>query len=192
MPTEDLSWLKNKFLLLDTNILIDSVKYPDEFKTFFDLVNSNEVKSVVDYTITFEFLRYANSTKESKDYNLFLDKIFGAKKNQIALLPRPEIFKIAENIALIANRTDNNKIGLADCLIGAQLAKYTDGLLFLATQNHSDFPVCIYDLLYKHDMRLTNGKIKVVGIYQLNRNKYKELAKELLLDSDPFKENLQV
>ncbi len=184
MPTEDLSWLKNKFVLLDTNILIDSAKNPVEFESFYSLLSNHDVKSVFDYTITFEFLSYAVSSKQIMDYNLFLDHTFGAKKNQLQLPTSPKLFKVAQNISLIANRTDNNKIGLADCLIGAQLAQYSDGSLFLATQNHSDFPPCIYDLMCKQIIRLKSGKIKVIGIYKLNKEQYLELVNDLSISDN--------
>jgi len=189
MPTEDLSWLKNRFVLLDTNILIDSAKYPVEFKSFYDLLSNNNVKSVFDYTVNFEFLSHATSLKESKDYHLFLDHTFGAKKNQLQLPTSSQLFKVAQNISLIANRMDNNKISLADCLIGAQMAQYSDGSLFLATQNHSDFPACIYDLLFKQIIRLKNGKIKLIGFYKLNKDRYTSLVDDLLISDNSPKSN---
>ena len=169
--------LRNKHVLLDTNILIDSSKFPDEFGSFFDLLNEKSVISVIDQTIKFEFLRGAQNNAEYKKLEDFLDLLFG--QNRLELEPNRATFDVARKIASLSYRTGNKSIKLGDSLIAAQVEKYSrngSGNLFLATQNHKDFPPFLFNCVYVHLITLKDGSIKPVGIYEFNTYNFKKLS----------------
>ena len=72
----------------------------------------------------------------------------------------------AQIISAIAYRASNKVLDLADCIIAAQIATYHKNSslakLYLATQNHADFPPAIFNRVYTELITLDDGKIKIV------------------------------
>ncbi len=165
-----LEFLRGNYILLDTNILIDGIKYPNEFGEFFNAVKQNNCSTVVEPVIEFEFFRGARNNKELLLFKEFMTLVFGQSPERVTR-PNEETFKTAQLISAIAYRTDNKTLDLADCLISAQIAKYM-GKLFLATQNHTDFPSAIFDRVYTKLIELPDGKLKTIGIYVIDKSRF--------------------
>ncbi|MDD3190818.1 MAG: PIN domain-containing protein [Candidatus Pacebacteria bacterium] len=140
--------IKNKHLILDTNVLINASKYQEKYFDFFDLLNKLDVKLVIDDSVKFEFLRGA-STKE----NLLKNEDFLSKLNKAELIVTKEIFEMAREISNIYVRNIRNstqKISFVDCLIAGQMEKFNEQKeqLFFATENNTDFPLLLFDRIY--------------------------------------------
>ena len=176
---ENIEFLENKYLLLDTNILIDSVKYTDDFTEFFQVISSKKVVSVLDSIVKFEFFRGARNRKEYSGYRAFLDELL--KKPEMMPLPNEEDYLNAQRIAAISLRSNNKDIKFPDCLIGAMLIRYSHPMprLFLATQNHRDFTPTLFTLEKSVVIRLDSGNIKTVGIYSFNLKRFNEMCEDL-------------
>lgn len=171
--------LRQRHILLDTNILISSAKYKKYFASFFQELNLNEVQSVTDYGIKFEFLRSSN-TKERREAKLkYLDLILGS--NRLELFVNAEIFDLAIEIANIYSRKTkgaDKQFSFADCLIAAQMMKYQNSL-YLATVDNNDFPSYLFDrkLIRTIDV---GTNIFNIGIYSFNTASYQRCKEEFL------------
>lgn len=172
----EITEIKNEYVLLDTNVLIDSFKYPEEFKEFYSFLEKHKVQSVVDMTVTLELNRGAKTQKIKSDQEKFLKLLFA--KKPLTLKWDDEIILNAEKISNILNRTENKTLSLGDSLIAGQLKKYssnTYGKLFFATQNHSDFLPILFTPIHFYQIRLSNGTIKLIGLYKFNLSQYQTL-----------------
>jgi hypothetical protein len=92
-----------------------------------------------------------------------------------------QILRNAEELAILYSHKDSNlsnKISFIDCLIAGQLMKYPNRL-FLATLNHSDFPLFIFDRIHIETID-AGEEILTVGIYAFNQRKY-EVSKHNFL-----------
>lgn len=174
----NLEFIQDKYLLLDTNILIDSVKFPEEFTSFYKKIEQVRATPVLDYVTHLEFIRGAKSKTEKKIFDTFIDKAFHT--DLIELPIEKKIFSIAEKICLIITRMSNNQIDLGDALISAQICNGKSDKLFLVTANHQDFPVCLFNCLYTENIVLSNGRLKTVCIYKFRLDEYNKLCTELL------------
>lgn len=185
MSIEDLKSILGKYILLDTNVLIDSAKFPEDFSIFYNFLQENNIISILDPTIRLEFIRGAQTRKDKELFEVFLNETVGS--DRIELKPSEKIFGIAENIALITAQVNNAKMDLGDCLIAAQMASIKTDLL-IATQNHQDFPAALFDRLHVEIIPVSEtGKIKTVGIYKMNKGNYEILSRKILNDNDPYK-----
>lgn len=185
MSSKDLVQIQDKFILLDTNVIIDSTKFPEEFGSFYKLLSDRSVTPILDHTTRLEFVRSAKTKSDKQNYENFLNLIFS--NDRIEMPPSLKLFGIAENISLIVSRMENNSIELGDSLISAQLANGKSQNLFLATENHQDFPSCLFERLHLEIVYLPNGKIKTVGIYKFLKENYEKLSFDLLGDTDFYK-----
>lgn len=174
----NLQTLKNKYLLLDTNVLINSLKNPEKFSGFFTNIQKElEMQPVIDHSIKFEFLRGAVFQEQKETLSDFLSLLFG--KNYLELRVDSEIFNTATELANIFSRKNSNsksQISFGDCLISAQMCRYNKDKdqLFLATIDNKDFPLCVFDRIDIHTIDLCNDIINI-GIYSFNTSSYKKL-----------------
>ncbi len=170
---------KNKHILLDTNILINAAKYKEYFKSFFEELADNEVQSVIDYGIKFEFLRSSNTQERREDKKRYLDLILG--KDRMELLVNSEIIDSAIELANIYSRKikgADKQFSFTDCVIAAQMKRYQKSL-YLATLDNNDFPLYIFNRvdIYTID---TENEILNIGIYSFNDSKYQRCKREFL------------
>lgn len=170
-----LSISKHGFVLLDTNILIDTSKYPKEFSVLHSELQRLEISSVVESTIQFEFLR---GLKNQSVGEQLLDELCGG--DRIVLGPDKDIFDRALAISRIYYRSDNKQVRVADVLIAAQICKFarnssSEYELLLATQNHKDFPPVLFKRVEDMLITLTDGSIKTIGFYRFCKNKFEQL-----------------
>ena len=168
-----LNTLRNKHLLLDTNVIIYSLKFISEgyFNDFFKKLNELNVKSVIDEYVLFEFLRSSRTKANLEGKKHYLDSLLGGKTWQLPITK--EILDNAKELALIYSNKDPNLSGrtsIADCMIAAQLMKYKNEI-FLATTDNNDYPNIIFDRVGIVTIDSLK-EILNIGIYQFNKNKY--------------------
>lgn len=144
-----LSRIKNKSLLLDTCILVETTRNKQNeigfIRDLYDEIKQNDIDPLIDQTVEIEFLRGSNTKVALNTKRQFLEKFLGA--NSKFILPdNTEIFTSAGRISNLYRfiNVERNQISLADCLIAAQLKKYSH-TVYLATINHADFPIAIFD-----------------------------------------------
>lgn len=167
---------KGSSVLLDTNILIDTSKHETVFGELFIELNRLHVVPIIERTIRFEFLRGFGDQQKGID---FLDEFV---PDATILTPDKTIFQIALDISHIYLRSDNKHTSVPDALIAAQLCKYTHGAkakypVYLATQNHKDFPPVLFERVEECLLTLPDGKIKVVGFYRFKKEIFDDLTK---------------
>lgn len=172
-----LSFLKNKWLLVDTNFLINFAENSDSFRGFIDTLQSLNVYLVIDRSIEFEFLRSANRRLELEKRILLLEKLLGT--DRIFLRYQDELFEDAKTLANLYSKINgqyNKQISFQDCLIAAHLRKYKNNL-YLATLDLQDFPLEVFDRVQV--ICIDVGKsVLTIGFYAYNETKYDELVRK--------------
>lgn len=167
--------IKDKHLILDTNLLIYVAKNREIFSPFFDKIRQLNVVSVIDQTIKFEFLRGCTTKEDLQIKQEYLDLLLGS--NRMELPVDKSIFEKARLISNIYCRKNINyakQISFGDCLIAAQMIKYNStsrNELFIATTDNSDFPTFIFnrvDVITLHD----DNTIFNIGIYGINQKSF--------------------
>jgi len=160
-------------ILLDTNVLIDSVEYPEEFQWLYNALNDVEsISHTLSPIIRLEFFRgFANKVKA----NELLERALG-KDNFILPIDQKD-YDLAYEIARVYLSNGNKKISIGDLLIASEVAKYsipkrTSTPLVLATQNHKDFSPVLFDLVDVMNIPLRNGQIKTIGFYVFNADRF--------------------
>lgn len=170
-----LSITQRGFVLLDTNILIDTTKFPEEFSVLHNELKRLHINSVVESTIKFEFLRGLRNVQVGQ---LLLDALCGA--GHMVLHPDKSTFETALHISQIYYKNENKQVKISDVIIAAQIAKYARGErneteLLLATQNHKDFPPVLFDRVENLLITLADGSIKVIGFYRFRLDRFNQL-----------------
>ena len=160
---------------MDTNVLIDTFKFPDDFSVLYNELENRKIISVTESTIRFEFLRGLRNIKRGED---LLDQLCG--ENHLVLQPDKETFEKALQISQIYLQTDNTQTKIADVIIAAQIAKFAKNPgnateLLLATQNHMDFPPVLFQRVQELLITLADGSIKIIGFYRFRLDRFNEL-----------------
>lgn len=173
--------LRDKFVLLDSNILINSSKNPEEFEAFYRSLVEYNTKAVLDESVKFEFLRGMRESGDKEKYDNFLTLLFGNVSEKLELKVDPKTFEVAKNIAVIYGRHSKPKIEFGDCMIASQMHKYTHSGLYLATENHDDFPRLLFDLIHTQVIDVAaRGELHTIGIYKFRLEEYKKLLAQFL------------
>lgn len=166
--------IKNKYIILDTNILIKALENFSAFESLFIFLKNVDC-AIVDFPlIRFEFTRniFLPGHRESRER--FLD----------ILSPSPLPFKekLIEDSLEIARiyahqGVQKGQISLVDCCIAAYLKQYKENL-FLITLNHKDFPVILFDRLFIFPIDGDND-VFAPAFYKFNDKKWSSLRKKL-------------
>lgn len=154
-----LSTLKNKYLLLDTNVFIDAFSNPKEFGLFFNELKSNETSLVTVDLIKTEFLKGAfNKTKYTEKLE-FIEEIIDT------CLPMTQDILDYIYELILMYKEDGKGVSFPDFLLGATLMKYKSSL-FIMTKDSSDFPLNIFELASYVNV-IKRKSIHCYGIYSL-------------------------
>lgn len=157
-----------KWVLLDTNIIIEGFQNPDEFIEFHKELVEAACAPVYIPMIEFEFLRGAFDPKIKAKRKEFLEEV--AQK-----YPTRSDSGLTESAIEIANAYEARKgpkPELVDCHVAALLRMFP-GRLFLATLNHQDYPTFLFNPLYVFPV-VTKKRLLTVGIYEWDLNGAKE------------------
>lgn len=169
------SILKDKYLLLDTNILINCSKFPPLFKGFLNKLIDNDITPVIDHTVRFEFLRKADSAYQRTVLEAFLNSLF---PNVMELPFNKETVTDAIDFANIYAWKKEKAISLADCFLASAMKKFnekaTNPLLYLATENHKDFPEYVFKRIGIETVERTRTDIHNIGVYEFDNNGFKK------------------
>ncbi len=171
--------IARKYLLLDTNILVDSAKYKDNFKPFYAELKKLNVAPVIDSSIKLEFLRSANNIKNLQEKIWCLNVLLGSQKDRLELPITDETLIDARKLSNLYHHLKIKKkksISVVDCLLAAHLKKYINNL-YLATSNNSDFTTKIFDRIHIFNIGI-NDEIRNIGIYKYSEKKYLEVLEK--------------
>jgi hypothetical protein len=168
--------LRNKHLLLDTNILINSAKYPLEFETFFEELSAFHIVPIIDEAIKLEFLRSANTQKKLLIKINYLTLLLGNDQKRLDLPITIDTLVNARRFSNLSHYLNLKKqsISLGDSILSAQLKKYS-GSLYLATMNHKDFPLRLFNRVLVKNIE-TSDELFTIGIYGFSESKYNEVV----------------
>lgn len=162
--------LGTKFIIFDTNILIEAFKHFDSFKVLLNDLHHYNCKPLYFPLIEFEFTRDAMRPEHNKARRGFLETIIGGTKLPI----NDDLVDIAVEIARVyAHQKDiaSNKISIVDCCVAAYMRKYQNKL-FLLTMNHRDFPLVLFDRIQPFALD-ANDNVLAPAIYKFNEAKWK-------------------
>lgn len=163
--------IRNKHLILDTNLLVNIVKNTDIFLSFTEKIEQLNVKSVIDQTIKFEFLRGCSTKSDIQKKEKWLDYLLGS--NRMELPVDKNIFeraRLISNIYCRKNPKYAKQISFGDCLIAAQMMKYNRSRdsLYIATIDNNDFPTFIFNRISIETI-YDDKSIFNIGIYGIDK-----------------------
>jgi predicted nucleic acid-binding protein len=169
-------FLDHKAVLLDTNLIIDAGRNGDAYAPFFKELEEQSVQAVTDWAIKYEFLRGANTSSDYVKKALWLDTVFGSNRLELDVTAKTyEDATFISSLMLFLNVKGASPI---DCLIAAQL-KRRQGHAYLATQNHKDFSLKLFNR--KAVMSVEAGdEVRAIGIYEFSPEKYAEAVSRFL------------
>jgi predicted nucleic acid-binding protein len=139
LPHDFYSVTKDKFLLLDTSVFIDTLLNPVKFEQLFSKLKNNGCTLVTLDAIQLEFIKGS------------LDDVSFEKKKLVISGIVDSVLPISKDIwdesleLLKAYKEDGKTASVADLLLGGTIVKYS-GTILLITKNLSDFPTNIYKL----------------------------------------------
>ena len=163
--------LKNKFLLLDTGVIIRGFEHFEEFEIFFNFLKQADCGLVYFPFIEFEFVRGAYDPHLRERKQEFLHALAMTKmpfRSETTLMP--DTIKIAN--AYTARKL--NSPALTDCCIAAYLKNFSKNLLFV-TVNHKYFPTFLFDRIFIYPID-TQKDIFPLGFYQYSEIKGKDIG----------------
>lgn len=157
-PPNFIPTVKNKFLLLDTNVLRDAASKPSVFRNLFNELKSSGVTLVTLDFVKFELLKGSMNESKYQEKELFIDDIIDA-----ILVPLPETFQRSYDLIQMY-KSDGVGLHITDLFLGATLMQYREGI-YLMTRDTSDFLQSVFDLPFVLNLPHNKG-IFAYGIYQ--------------------------
>lgn len=178
--------LAGKYLLLDTNVVVNYANFNPFLLEVIDRIESHKITSVLDELVRFEFLRDAASPTELQVLREFLKGLFRLDDSEIDipfLPPTPELFTYATEIAnLYSWKLKNSKISVVDCFLAARMRKAnekTPDRVYLVSSDHTDFPDLLFDRIGIETIDLGNSILNI-GFYRFNIDKFTKLHNEYI------------
>lgn len=169
--------LKDKHLLLDTNVFIDSFNFaqPQDYVLFFNKLKDNNTTLTTIDGVVMEFLKGSKSEEVYSKKNEHIENIIDVK------LPffQEESATIHELIKLY--KAGGGSVELVDYHLGANLMKYKHNL-FLMTRNSKDFPQDIFSL----ESTISFASSKTIFTYGIYTYGKKEIQKGVILKGALF------
>jgi len=186
MKSIDYKNLAGKYLLLDSNVLINYSKFQTLYEDFFSELRNNKVTLLIDSHVKFEILRFSKDRKERDSLEEWFIK-FGINFEEMEVANPKELSDYALNVANIYEKKYNasGNISLTDCFLAGIMAFYNrnSGQMYLATENHRDFPCSVlFNRLYVKTIDLhknDSSSIHNIGIYEFDKKRFDDSKKEL-------------
>lgn len=154
--------LRDKTLLLDTNVLMDAYRLPSEFYELLQELVSLGCDVITTKTIVIEFLGSTTNEDDLSKKVAFLEMLLG-KHLQHGYLPIDRDFPDATDFLAFSRAA--NKFQPADFELYLTLKKYRQHLL-LVTRNHKDFPTKLVNRVSFITL-LGKTEIHTYGVYSL-------------------------
>jgi len=151
--------LRNKHLLLDTNIFRDVASKPSVFTSFFNLLKNSDVTLATIDLVKFEILKgSANNLKYEEKEQMIKDiteeVIIPTTSEMIA-----SVYELIKQYGI-----DGASISVTDLYLGAALIQFKKNL-FLLTRDTTDFLQRIFELSGVINIPCSKG-IFTYGVYQ--------------------------
>lgn len=167
--------LKDKWILLDTNLIINSSKNVESFRDFFLELDKHNIVPCIDDCINLEYLRTSNSPSSIKKKKDYLSTLLG--KDMTTLPITNETLQDARKLSILCSSFNNSKdMGFVDSMIAAQLKKYGDNIA-LATCNNKHFTTKLFNRVVIETVD-SGDEVFTIGFYEFDKDKYSRLAKD--------------
>lgn len=153
--------LKNKHLLLDTNVFRDVANKPTVFVEFFNKLKKEEITLVTLDVVKYEIL------KGSKDSEKYVEKVKQINDIVDIILPLPRTVDTLTYELIKQYGIDGTSLSITDLFLGTMLMQYKQNI-FLMTRDTTDFMQNIFDLKFIINASHKKG-IFTYGIYQYSK-----------------------
>lgn len=156
--------LKSKFLLLDTNFLIDASIFSDEAVELIAELRSMDCELVTTRAVLIEFFGGTKNLVEYEAKVRFVELLFGKVLGQIVGLPIDKDLPDRNDMVKFSRQCQ--KFAPTDFELFLTLKKYNHGNLVLVSRNHTDFTA----RLFKREGFITllgDREIRTYGLYTL-------------------------
>lgn len=159
--------LKSKFLLLDTNFLIDASIFRAEAGDLIDKLRSLGCELVTTRAVLIEFLGGTKNLVEYQAKVEFVELLFGKPLADIVSLPIDKTLPDRNDLVKFSRQC--HKFAPTDFELYLTLKKYNHGNLVLVSRNHTDFTTGDTGLFKRQGFitLLGNKEIRTYGLYTL-------------------------
>lgn len=176
-PYKELSNLPKKHLLIDTNFLIDAVKYPSRFNELLKIFKDCGFTLVSVQATLIEFVKGSKSienySKKVKYYNSVINTV----------LPlMPQVHANVDNITRVLLKK-SGQLSYVDCLLLGTTMTYKNSV-YLLTRDRSDIPISIFNVIASI-MVETQDNNCTFCIYEYKEKQYEDLLIKLI-EEIPF------
>ncbi len=138
-PSDLLSTLNNKHLLLDTNVFRDAVTQPVFFTSFFNVLKKSDVTLATIDLVKYELLTGSATLLKFKEKEQHIKDII-----DVTVPILPQTYSITYEL-IQQYGIDGAGVCTTDLLLGSLLKQYNKGI-FLLTRDTSDFIKRIFEL----------------------------------------------
>lgn len=161
--------LRGRYVLLDTNVVINIGRYLKFYQNLIDSLFEHDVVLLINPIVKAELFAFVKTDSDAEKVTKLIN-ILSNDKPDDSLMPFTNNIDYAIKLGRKYQELEVpvKHIQLPDLLIGAELARYQKGgHLFLATEDHSGFPVPIYK---RHGIETIDcgQSIHTVGFYNLS------------------------
>ncbi len=156
-----LTFLKNKHLLLDTNVFRDSASGPKVFADFFNTLKRSDVTLTTIDTVKYELLKGSADNKKYKEKEKLIADII----DTIVPISPKTLETVYSLISMYG--IDGAGVSVIDLTLGAILMQYKNNIC-LMTRDTTGFMQNIFDLPFIVNATHSRG-IFTYGIYQFKK-----------------------
>lgn len=159
IPPDFISAIKNKHLLLDTNVFIDCLLNPLPFADFFNKLKNEKVILITIDLVKIEFLKGAPDIQKYKEKSELIENIID---DTIPITPdiNNNVYELIKKYGL-----DGKALSETDLFLGAVLMKFRKNI-YLLTKNTTDFHLRIFELRSIINTIYSKG-VHSFGLYQI-------------------------
>ncbi|RJQ27816.1 hypothetical protein C4577_00630 [Candidatus Parcubacteria bacterium] len=157
-PPSLIAFLKNKHLLLDTNIFRDAANQHTVFRSFFNELKKADVTLTTINFVKYELLKGSASANKYKEKEKLINDIIDVT---IPVLPEnfDLTFKLIREYGI-----DGTALDVTDLMLGSMLIQYKQNIC-LMTRDTTDFLQDVFELPFIINAKHNKG-IFSYGIYQ--------------------------
>lgn len=172
------NYLKDKHLLLDTSVFIDTLSHEKEFIDFFDKCKKNNTFLVTIDPVKIEFNRGAENQSRLKVKRQLINSIV-----DYCLPIHASVYDQHIPFLVEKYREGGKTVSLTDFFLGSLLIQHQKDLCLL-TKNPKDFPLSIFQLKSYVILKM-NRALQVYAVL-IFKNVKKDSKKDKNFDKIPF------